>query len=257
MQLNCLVIDDELLARKRLSKLVNEVAELRLIDECKTGKEAIIAIDTVKPHLIFLDIQMKDMTGFDVLKQIRHEPLVIFVTAYDMYAIKAFDYFAFDYLLKPFKKERFKQSVNRILHYFERKTASKMNDQLEDLLDYIKAQKEQEDTTFFKDKMPVKVGQKVSFLNISDIKYILASGSYVDIFTDKKSYVVRSSLSDITNNTKHKDLIRIHRSTVINVMNIENVIHSSFGEIDVKMKDDRLFRVSKTYRKIFLDNLGI
>ena len=257
MQLNCLIIDDELLARKRLSKLVSEVTELRVIDECKTGKEAISAIDTLKPHLIFLDIQMKDMTGFDVLNEVRYKPLVIFVTAYDIYAIKAFDVFAFDYLLKPFKKERFKQSIHNVLEYFKKDVAPNVNDKLEDLLTYIKGPKSHEQDTLFNNKIPVKIGQTVSFLDIHDIKYILASGSYVDIFATKKSYVVRSSLGEIINNTNRKDLIRIHRSTVINITYIEHVIHSSFGEIDVKMKDDRLFRVSKTYRRAFLNKVGL
>ena len=123
MKIKSLIIDDEPLARQRLKNLINDVPEIDLIGECSSGKEAIQSIEELKPGIVFLDIQMKDMTGFDVLKKLdsKNRPLVIFVTAYNEYALKAFDFFAFDYLLKPYKDSRFYKSVENILNYLKNK----------------------------------------------------------------------------------------------------------------------------------------
>ncbi len=119
MKISTLIVDDERLARQRLENLLNDVPEIDLIGHCKNGEEAIQKIECFDPQLIFLDIQMKDMTGFDVIKKVSslHKPIVIFVTAFDEFALQAFDYFAFDYLLKPFKDERFYKTVARIIEY--------------------------------------------------------------------------------------------------------------------------------------------
>ena len=256
MNLTCIIIDDEPLARKRLHSLVGETTELQVLESCGTGKEAIELIDNLKPDLIFLDIQMKDMTGFDVLGKIKTEkkPLVIFVTAFDKYAVKAFEIFAIDYLLKPFKKDRFLLSVQRALAHFEKQLDynSKMNHLLEFVANSVKVE-----NSPFKNKFPIKTGNTISFIEIDSIMYILASGSYVDIFTTQKSYVHRMSLQHILSEIENKTLLRIHRSTAISLHFIDKIVHSNYGEIDVKMKDGKLLRVSKTYKKDLQNLLGI
>lgn len=259
MKISCLIIDDEPLARKRLLSLVEEIDNLRLLGQCKTGKEAVSSIEELQPDLIFLDIQMKDMNGFDVLKKLKttKKPMVIFVTAFDTYAVKAFDAFALDYLLKPYKKERFQQAVARAEQQFEKETQNSLEHKFQKLLQYIEDEKTQKNTSTSKSKLPVKTGNTVSFIAYSEIQYILASGSYVEICTLDKKHVLRDSLQNIMKEMESKQMLRIHRSTIINTSFLDKVIHSNFGEIDVKMKDGSLFRVSKSFRKDFQNNLGV
>lgn len=259
MKISCLIIDDEPLARKRLHALVEEMEDLQLLGQCKTGKEAILSIEELQPDLIFLDIQMKDMNGFDVLKKLKtnKKPMVIFVTAFDTYAVKAFDAFALDYLLKPFKKERFQQAVARAKQQFKNETGTNLESNFQKLLQYIEAEKIGKTITTSKSKLPVKIGNTVSFINYSDIQYILASGSYIEICTLDKKHVLRDSLQNIMDEMESKQMLRIHRSTIINTNFLDKVIHSNYGEIDVKMKDGSLFRISKGYRKDFQKNLGV
>ncbi|MEH6765519.1 MAG: response regulator [Aequorivita antarctica] len=259
MKISCLIIDDEPLARKRLLALVEEMEDLQLLGQCKTGKEAVLTIEELHPDLIFLDIQMKDMSGFDVLKKLKtnKKPMVIFVTAFDTYAVKAFDAFALDYLLKPFKKERFQQAVARAKQQFKNETGSNLESNFQKLLKYIEEEKTEKNNTTSKSKLPIKIGNTVSFIAYSEIQYILASGSYVEICTLDKKHVLRDSLQNIMDEMESKQMLRIHRSTIINTSFLDKVIHSNFGEIDIKMKDGSLFRVSKSYRKEFQKSLGL
>ncbi|SRX74515.1 LytR/AlgR family response regulator transcription factor [Aequorivita antarctica] len=259
MKISCLIIDDEPLARKRLLALVEEMEDLQLLGQCKTGKEAVLTIEELHPDLIFLDIQMKDMSGFDVLQKLKtnKKPMVIFVTAFDTYAVKAFDAFALDYLLKPFKKERFQQAVARAKQQFKSKTGNNLESNFQKLLEYIEEEKTEKNNTTSKSKLPIKIGNTVSFIAYSEIQYILASGSYVEICTLDKKHVLRDSLQNIMDEMESKQMLRIHRSTIINTNFLDKVIHSNFGEIDVKMKDGSLFRVSKSYRKEFQKSLGL
>lgn len=255
----CLIIDDEPLARKRINTMVMKVPELLLLDECKTGMEAIEKITLHSPDLIFLDIQMKDMSGFDVLKKLNtaQMPLVIFITAFDSYAVKAFEYLAFDYLLKPFKKDRFLNSVSRALHHFEAKKVPHSNEKIDQLLSYLDTIPNNKKDAAFQGKLPIKAGNSISFLDIEDIIYVTAAGSYIDIKTKEKTFVQRSSLGHFLGQITSQRLIRIHRSTIINLNFLDKIIQSNYGEIDVKMSDNSLFRISKSYKKEFQKTLGI
>ena len=256
MNISCLIVDDEPLARNRLVKLISEVPELICLGESKTGKEAVFMIESLEPDLIFLDIKMKDMTGFEVLKKIniKHMPIVIFVTAFDKYALKAFNVFAFDYLLKPFKKSRFDAAIKRVVEFLDSSDKSFFDKNLSNLLNYLDTSKE---INNIKSKLPIKTGRTVSFLDVKDIKYILASGSYIDIHTVDKIHVLRSSLTDILDDINNLNFRRIHRSSVININFMTKLLHSQYGEIDVKMSDNKILRISGSYKKEFLKALGI
>nr|WP_321235708.1 LytTR family DNA-binding domain-containing protein [uncultured Psychroserpens sp.] len=253
-----LIVDDELLARKRIVNLLKDVKEIKIIGQCGSGKEAINMIKEKKPDLIFIDIQMKDMTGFDVLKQIepKERPFIVFITAYDEFALKAFDFFAFDYLLKPFKDDRFYQSTSKFINLFNSNQTSTITHKINNLINYI------ENPTkvlseFKNNKLPIKSSGKISFIEKSSIKYIQASGYYVEIYTDQKKYLLRESLTSLISQLETNNFYRIHRSTIINVSLIKEVIYSNYGEIDVKMDDEKLFRISKTYRKDLQNRMGI
>ncbi|MEO0728558.1 MAG: response regulator, partial [Bacteroidota bacterium] len=155
--ISVLIIDDEALARQRVRKLLEDRSDVTIIQECRNGTEAIKAISEKQPDLIFLDIQMKDMTGFDVLRALPKEqwPLTIFVTAYDEYAIQAFDIFAFDYLLKPFKNERFYISLDKAVDTLQQQAEGERVDQLKELVDYLQKQTKEE-------PLALKQGSKIS-----------------------------------------------------------------------------------------------
>ncbi len=256
MKITCLIIDDEPLARKRLLNLVKDLDTLEVLAECSTGKEAIEKIDALKPGLVFLDIQMKDMSGFDVLEKIEYKPLVIFVSAFDEFAIKAFEFLAFDYLLKPYKKERFLQSVNNAIKHFEEKNPIHKSG-IEELLKYVKASVKESGSKIEQHRIPVKTGNSVSFINMADVKYIIASGTYVDIYTPKKTFVHRVTLTKLLEDIHDPDLIRVHRSAIVNINFIEKLIYANFGEITIKMTDGKQLRVSKSYKKEFRIKMGV
>lgn len=252
MEITTLIVDDEHLAELRLTSLIKDISELKLVGSATTGKDAIEKINTLSPQLVFLDIKLKDMTGFDILDNIStmNKPYIIFVSAYDSFAIKAFDYDAFDYLLKPYKDERFITAVQKAVQHLKKDDLHILKDDIETVLNTH--------PTLQQKKISIKQGNKVLFIDVNTIKYITASGYYIEIFTaDDKKFLLRESLTNIINRLNNTTFTRIHRSTVINIEHIAELIHSNFGEIDIKTKDNKLFRVSKSYKKDFLTLIGI
>lgn len=259
MQIRTLIIDDEPLARQRIENLLNDLQEIVIVDQCKKGSEAVTKIKEYSPELIFLDIELKDMTGFDVLHRLdpASRPLVIFVTAYDEFALKAFDYFAFDYLLKPFKDERFYGTVKKVINHFSRDNASIFYKKMDELLTFVKGSNTLETEKLYKYKLPIKLGNKVTFINTEEIRYITASGYYAEIYTETKKHLLREPLTNLIEDLDSSIFIRIHRSTIINMKFIKELISSNYGEMDVKMLDNKVFRISKSYKKEFSIKMGV
>ncbi|TBW25874.1 LytTR family DNA-binding domain-containing protein [Gramella sp. KN1008] len=250
-----LIVDDEILARNRIKKLLESRNDIEEIEESESGESAIDKIQKLTPDLIFLDISLKDMTGFDVLSNLKDKkkPIIIFVTAYDNYALKAFNFQAFDFLLKPFKEERFHKSVNQAKELNQMQIQHHLDKRIRDLINLTN----HENNTPVK-KLPVKVGNKTIFINSAEIKYIKADRYYAEIFTEENSkHVIRQSLNSLMESLDNEKFCRIHRSTIINKEFILEVIHSDYSEIDIKMKDGQLFRVSRSQKKEVLQSLGI
>ncbi len=254
--MKALVIDDEGLARRRVLNLLEDVKEIEVIGECSNGKTAIKEINDKKPDLIFLDINMKDMNGFEVLQkvEISPKPIVIFVTAYDNYALKAFDVEAFDFLLKPFKDQRFYKTIDKVLKTTRAEADSNFEKRMVEFFHEYSGGKKILNAI---SKIPIKQGNKTALVDPQEILYILASGYYAEIFTASKKYVLRESLNNLEENLDSRFFVRVHRSTILNMNFVKEIIHSDYSEIDAHMTDDKLLRVSKSHKKEFLEKIGI
>lgn len=254
--MRALVIDDEELARRRLLNLLEEIPAIEVIAECSNGKSAIKQINTEKPDLIFLDINMKDMNGFEVLQKVEIDPkpVVIFVTAYDSYATRAFDVEAFDFLLKPFKDQRFFKTIDRVLKTSRNEADFLFEKRLGELFAiYSGAVDNRKMVT----KIPVKQGNKTLLIDPANIYYIIASGYYAEIYTTSGKYVLRESLTNLEEQLSENTFFRIHRSTIVNLHQVKEIVHSDYSEVDARMNDDKLLHISKSNKKEFLEKLGI
>ncbi|MDT0644185.1 LytTR family DNA-binding domain-containing protein [Zunongwangia sp. F363] len=254
--MRALIVDDEELARRRIVNLLEEVSEIKIIGECTNGQTAIAEINSLKPELVFLDISMKDMNGFEVLQkvEIKPKPIVIFVTAYDNYALKAFDVEAFDFLLKPFKDQRFFKTIDKILKTTKTEADLHFEKRMMELFHtYTKSSSNLKSAN----KIAIKQGNKTALIDPHKILYILASGYYAEIYTDNNKYLLRESLNTLAENLDSDSFLRIHRSSIINLEYIQEIVHSEFSEIDARMIDDKLLRVSKSHKEEFLEKIGI
>lgn len=254
--MKALVVDDEELARKRVLNLLGEVDQIEVIGECSNGKTAIQAINEKKPDLVFLDINMKDMNGFEVLQKVEAspKPIVIFVTAYDNYALKAFDAEAFDFLLKPFKDQRFFKTIDKVLKTTRQEADTNFEKRLMEMFHSFSKGGIQLNAV---SKIPVRQGNKTYIVDPRNILYISASGYYAELFTSEKKHVLRESLNNLEEILDPSSFVRVHRSTIINLNFVKEIIHSDYAEIDARMEDDKLIRISKSHKKEFLEKIGI
>ena len=237
----CIIIDDEKLARDLVREYLETIEEIEILDECSRGSEAIEKINKLKPDLIFLDVQMPGMTGFEVLDEIDHEPYVIFTTAYDQYAIKAFEKNAVDYLLKPIDEERFRQAVERV---FKRKKTEAGS--LEDLLGSLRQvnHKGTYDSHIF-----VQKSEKLFNLPVEEIVYLEASGDYTIISTKNDQFVSSSGIGKLEEIMNPDTFFRVHRSTIVNLNYLKEIERHFNGGMVVKMLSGKSFPVSRTYAK--------
>jgi two-component system, LytTR family, response regulator len=237
----CLIVDDEKLARELLTEYLESFPDIELVGEAANGTDAVAQIDKQKPDLLFLDVQMPGMTGFDVLDDIVHEPYVIFVTAYDQYAIQAFEKNAVDYLLKPLDLERFKQGVERAL---KRKKTESGN--YEDLLSSIRPQRPRGN---YESHIFVQKSEKLFSLPVDEIIHLEASGDYTIITTKGDQFVSSSGIGKLEELMNPDKFIRVHRSTIVNINYLKEIERHFNGGMVVKMQSGKSFPVSRTYAK--------
>lgn len=240
MEITCLVIDDEKLARDLLIEYIEEIPDIEMIGQCSKGKEAVKMINELKPHLIFLDVQMPAMTGFDVLDAISHEPYVIFSTAYDQYAIQAFEKNAVDYLLKPIDQERFKQAVDRAIERIRKDESN-----IDALISSLHKEKEAQ----YSSHLFVQKSEKLLNIPVTDIIHLQASGDYTILTTANDQYVSSTGISKLESKLNADIFIRIHRSTIININKLREIEKHFNGGLVVKMENGKTFPVSRTYAK--------
>ena len=240
MKTTCIIIDDEKLARDLLREYLELFPEIEVLAECAKGSDAVVQINEHKPDLIFLDVQMPGMNGFDVLDEIDHEPHVIFITAYDKYAIKAFEKNAVDYLLKPLDEERFTLAIHRAL----KRKSMEQGDIGEILRTFKHEGKETYETHIF-----VQKSEKLFNLSVEEIIFLEASGDYTVINAKTDQFVSSLGIGKLEEILNPEVFIRIHRSTIININFLKEIERHLNGTMVVKMQNGKSFPVSRTYAK--------
>lgn len=253
--LKAFVIDDEHLARKRVARLLESFDQVNVVASCPDGKSALAAIEQQSPDVIFLDIEMPGMSGLEVIQHLpkKHRPIIVFITAYNQYAIQAFNFFALDYLLKPFTAERFNQTIERVLESYYKDKAAGMEKQLQAYLDFAqqKAQAAQ-DTP----KIQVHLGNRIYFIRIDEIQYVSASGNYLDIQTETKKHILRETMSQFQQRLTPYGFVRIHKSYIINPEYLKEVRKQGNGAVRAVMVDGKVFGVSRSFRRDFLGRIS-
>jgi two-component system, LytTR family, response regulator len=245
LKIRTLIVDDEQLARERLLNLVKSDPDMTVIGECSTGNEAIQAIKEHSPDLVFLDVQMPDGNGFDVLESIdlHQMPIVIFVTAYDQYAIKAFDVHALDYLLKPFDQARFESAVVRAKSEVVLRNNTNVNQKLLSLLEHIETNKKH------MDRILVKSAGRVFFLRFDEIDWVESAGNYVKLHVGTESHLLRETMSEMERKLGTEKFIRIHRTAIVNMDRIKELQPWFNGEYIVLLTTGDKLTASRGYKR--------
>ncbi|MCA6074241.1 LytR/AlgR family response regulator transcription factor [Fulvivirga sedimenti] len=243
MKITCIIIDDESLARDLLMEYIQPYSDIEVVAQCSKGSEAVEKINLLEPDLIFLDVQMPGMDGFGVLEAIDHHPYVIFTTAYDQYALQAFDKNAVDYVLKPLNEERFKTAVQRAMD----RITSEKSQNVEDLLRSI--QNGDKGGNRYSSHLFVQKSEKLLNLEVKDIMYLEASGDYTVLSTKGDQFLSSSGIGKLEEKLDPEIFIRIHRSTIINLNYLKEIEKHFNGGLIVKMDNSKTFPVSRTYAK--------
>ncbi len=238
MAIRTILVDDEPLAREKLRGFLESEPDFEVIAECRDGAEALSTIESEKPDLVFLDVQMPELDGFEVLDRLgrEHLPTVIFVTAYDQYALRAFEVHAVDYLLKPFDRERFRSALARAR---EQQKAAENREKLRALLD---------ERAKYPDRMEVKTSGRVVLLRVEEIDWIDAAGNYVKIHAGGESLTMRETMGRIEQRLDPRLFMRIHRSTIVNIERIRELQQQFHGDYLVVLKNGQRLTLSRSYR---------
>jgi two-component system LytT family response regulator len=245
MTIRAVIVDDEPLARQRIRSLLVEAEDVEVIAECANGKEAIQAIEESPPDLLFLDIQMPELDGFDVLQAIGvgHVPVVIFVTAYDQFALRAFEAHALDYLLKPFDDERFEAALQRARERIRQQQGGDLDRRLRALLEEVRGDRG------YLQRLVVPTGHRSVFIRTEEIDWIEAERNYIRLHVGGRAYLLRESLSRIESALDPTTFCRIHRSTIVNIDRIQAVESLFGGEYLVVLHDGRKLTSGRSYRR--------
>lgn len=248
VSIRVLVVDDELLARQKITDFLASEADVEIVGECDNGKEAIKAVEHLRPDAMFLDVRMGEMDGFAVVEAIQKLelnpfPAVVFTTAYDEYALRAFDAQAFDYLLKPFTRERFQIALQRLRIMIQASRTGELAVRMASILKDINTNQKYLDRLVFKDR------GRIIFLRATEIEWVEAEGNYVRIHAGRESHLLRETISNLEASLNPEIFLRIHRSTIVNVRYVKEMqAWSTEGESVVIMRDGTQLTLSRGYR---------
>ncbi len=246
MSLKALVVDDEPLARRSIRRFLRDHSDIEVLEECGNGMEAVTAIVKHKPDMIFLDVQMPEVDGFGVIRQIGAErmPVTVFATAYDRYALAAFDSGAIDYLLKPFSKVRFDQTLQRVRSKLGEPSNSK---RIEDLLETMR---KLTGTRDYAERIPIADGGRVVFVKTREIQWIESQGNHARIHTKTHCHEVRETLTSLESKLNPEEFARIHRSTIINLQYVKEIHRWFHGYHLVVLEGGHELRMSRYQREV-------
>ena len=260
--IRALIVDDELLARERLHELLDDTPSVTVVGDAEDGPEAVDAIREQAPDLVFLDVQMPGMSGIDVIEEIGVEamPTTVFVTAYDQYAIKAFDLAAVDYLLKPFDDERFEQALHRARDQIASQNDEAISERLLRLLrerDPSLLEEERTRDEPYLERIAVQGRGKARIVPVDDLTHITADGSYAELHTGDDTYVIRERMKTLTARLDPEAFARVHRSAIVRLGKIELLLRGGGGDYAVRLQDGTRIPVSRSRVDELEDRLGV
>jgi len=245
VKIRTLIVDDEPLARERIGKLLTKEADVEIVGECADGRQALTAIRKHQPDLVFLDVQMPELDGFGVLAQLEAGamPAVVFVTAHDRFALRAFEVHALDYLLKPFDAERFREALMRARDRLQRQHTGELTQRIGELLADLKTVAEHQD------RLAVKSVGKVLFLSIEEIDWIEAADNYVNLHVGNESHLHRETMAALESRLPRGKFMRISRSTIVNIERIKELQPLFHGEYAVILRNGTRLTLSRSHRE--------
>jgi two-component system LytT family response regulator len=237
-----LIVDDEAVARRRIRRLLAADPDVSVVGECSDGASALRAITSDKPHIAFLDIQMPEMDGFEVVQSVSSAelPAVVFVTAFDLYALKAFDVHAIDYLLKPFTRERFLTALSRARERLERRGH---DDKIAALLDHLRV------TRRHPARVAVRAADRFVVIDWREVDWVEAADNYVKLHVGAKEFLLRETLASIDKQLDPERFARIHRSAIVQLDRIVELHPASHGDMDVVLRSGARLMLSRTWRE--------
>jgi two-component system, LytTR family, response regulator len=245
-KLRTIIVEDEELARQLMKSFLNESDKIEIVAECENGFEGVKMINELKPDLVFLDIQMPKITGFELLELLEHKPQIIFATAYDQFAIKAFEYNAADYLLKPYSKDRLIEAVDKVFERIQKDGSG--SDVAERVGNYPKEG--------FLDRVVVKDRHKIHIIPVDHIRYVESMDDYVMIYTTEGRHMKQKTMHYFEDTLNPKEFVRIHRSYIVKVSEINEIQQYEKESYIVILHDKTKLKVSKTGYKNLKDVLN-
>lgn len=256
-RIRTLIVDDEPLARENLMIRLRDVDDFQVIAECANGEEALAAVIAHSPDVVFLDIQMPDMSGFEVIDRLTPEkmPVIVFVTAFDRYALEAFRVHALDYLLKPFEEERFAETLRLCrARLAESEAPVPAGESLCQLSGSILADSHRHDTIL--DRLVIKTRGRVLFLKTENIDWVEANGDYSRIHTEGCTYLLRRTMNDMEVRLNNASFARTNRSAIVNLDRIQELRPLSRGEYEVRLRSGEAIKLTRIYREKLEQRLG-
>lgn len=264
--LKAIIVDDEKLARRGLMLRLEMLDTVTVMAQCTNGEQALAAVTEFQPDLLFLDIQMPGMSGFDVVANLQADnlPMVIFVTAFDQYALDAFKIHAVDYVLKPIDDERLTEAVDRALSQREHKETLRSKDKLMELMmemtgtnvSDVETMIESGNGKLFPDTLNIKDGTDIQRVKVSDIQWIDAAGDYMCVHAAGKTHIMRKTMKELQTLLNPEVFLRIHRSTIVNSNCITGAQTLNNGEFMLSLQNDSQLKVSRSYRDKVKQLLG-
>ena len=245
-KIRTVIVDDEPIARRGIRTQLAAENDFEIVAECRSGQEAVSIIEQTSPDLVFLDVQMPELDGFEVIEKIGAErmPAVIFVTAYDKYALRAFDVHAIDYLLKPFDAERFSRALLQARQQIERRSIQDLSQRLKGLLDDLRTTPNRK----YAERLVIKTSGRIFFLSTSEIDWIEAADNYVRIHSGGDEHLLRETMSSLEKRLDPEEFMRIHRSRIVNIDRVKELQPLFRGEYEVRLQDGTRLESGRGYR---------